>query len=453
MVVVAFLLWKITAAQETLFGCNTASVLKTPPPSFECTSLDDQTAFCFYEKSLCYSPERGFEILTFDKTKDGAPVQAYGVLNAAPFHEGWGAADFSAKGPQIFRPAGFPYRSFLPKRKAFRYISPGGHAAVPWACGTSAVLAFDAGNYNIYHWAANVFPAFLARLRYLEGVGSNRAPLAPTLGRLYQGRGFDAVYCLRGSPTDWQQNYADIALGQKQLGFTTYHYIDGQRAWTKRPICFERAVVAGAALYLGTGVTTAQLFREVATRLKGINILPPRAKAFSVTWFYRTDRRAVTNLEEAANLTRGFIQAFSERFYLRVKLDLVHWDSTESFVSQASQMGKTRVFITTHGSALNHCMFMREGGSVVEINGYQFRYSLDDVIVLLQGHYYFRYAASLAETQQPGHEFGSGPYLSWPSGRCNRNLKCLLARRDANVRLDPGRWKETFSLAFDSTVV
>jgi hypothetical protein len=429
---------------------NEKSALETASqvnqPLIACETFGDTSAYCVYRHSLVFSRAHGFRILTLNKSLHGTPVMSLDQLNVPPFHTPWSSKDFDSEGAPFLRPSVLPFRSFIKEPVQFYYGTVDNCTSIP---GISAVLSFDADNYNIYHWCNKAFVAFLARLWHIEEVGRNNTNINQSLHRLYTGRGYDAVFALRPYPTDWQKNYADIALGVSNL--TKYRYLPDIPL--NSTFCFEHAIIPGASLYLGNGIANAQLFREMTERLKGVPIRSGWSpKNFSVTWFVRDDKRRVTNMDEATEFTRSIISNYSARFNASIKLDIVHWTGDTPFLQQASQMGRSRVLITTHGSALNHCMFMDVGGAVIEIDAYQFRYPLDDLIVLQQGHYFFRHSVPLADTQHDGQSFGEDPFPAMTGGKCNSNFDCIIQRRDANVRLSASEWQVTVSAALDAVL-
>lgn len=412
---------------------------------------------CVYKKSLCYSRRQGLAILVDNQTADGVAVDKDDTLAPAPFHVGWDAPDVDVRGPPHWRPSSLPYRSFVTAqvryRHASRFLSTENVTRVG---GWTAVLAFDADNYNIYHWVNTVYAAFLARLKHIERVGGHRFDARATTTRLMKGQGFDTVLALRGRPTDWQQNYADIVLGVKDV-HTRYSYLDDDEHATGDDdayLCFDRAIVPGAALYLSSSITNAHLVRRMAAAIKNVSYSRPEylRASFAVTWFVRNDKRAITNMDEALQATRSAIAHFEARRGVNVSLDVVHWTDTDPFVVQASQMARSRVFITTHGSAINHAMFMPTGSAVIEINAHQFRYALDDIVILLQGHHYTRYVASMHDTRHHGLDFSDDPFPGTGAATCNESPDCALSRRDADIRVDVGRWEEIVGQGLDAVV-
>jgi hypothetical protein len=305
--------------------------------------------------------------------------------------------------------------------------------------------------YNIYHFCNSVVAAFLGRLHLMEKIHEHSTNRSDSLERLFRGRGFDTVMAWRPPPTDWQQQYADVLLGSREEG-TKYLFMD-QILQIKGPLCFDEAHVAGASLYLSSGIGNAQLIRHMTEKLKGIRIREGHGwtrQRFQVTWFVREDKRQILNLPEAKAVTEQVIREYNAKFKTDVNLALVSWTDRTPFLTQAGVMGRTRVFISTHGSALNHCMFMDTGGSVVEINAHQFRYPLDDLIILQQGHHYFRYSASMNETQVQGMNLGEDPFGNILAAQCNAHPHCIVARRDAGIRINLDRWAAVFKDALES---
>ena len=424
-----------------------------PHVSHRCTSLEDATSMCVYHKSLCYSKQRGFAILVPDASMDGVDVDKDDTLPPPPMHAGWDVPDAAVHGPPHWRASSIPYRSFIQAPVRYRHADAfSASENVTNVGGWTAVLAFDADNFNLYHWAATVYAAFVARLKHVERVGTARFDAAKTMQRLLQGRGYDTVLALRGPPTDWQQNYADILLGVKD--HPTRYLYDGDVPVDDDFVCYDRAVVAGAALYVSSSIANAQLVRRMAASVKGVPYPAVQGlrASFAITWTVRHDKRRIVNMEDALQATRRAMAWFEDRHGGKVSLDVVNWSEDDPFMMQATQMAHSRILITTHGSSLNHAMFMDTGSLVIEINAHQFRYDTGDVVVLLQGHHYTRYAASLADTRHQGHSFGSNPFPEMGGGTCNRSPECLSSQRDADIRIDVERWEELMKQSLDAVV-
>jgi len=396
----------------------------------------DQLSYCVYHGSLCMnanselvlltdfsSPllgEKEKEILTQRETED-----SHNLLGPPPWH----LPDLRKINP--FSHYDIPYRSFFPKA---RYSSFSLWDSVKIEKGWSLVAAFDADNYNIYHYVNKLHTAFIARLYELEGLkdASLNSDSTDMLSRLLDDdSGFDAAYLLRPPPTDWQKNYGDLCLGKK----TTFTYITNENRDEKLPVCFEHAIIPGAALYLAEGLTSSALFRELAAQIKGIRV--PESERNLITVFGRTDRRRIANIKELCDA----IQQLAPMF----KVAVVDWDGTVGFQEQAMHMAKSKIMITTHGSVLNHNIFMEPGSVVIEMAAYQFHYPLDEQIVIHRGNYYFRYAETLKNTRHQQMKFGEDPFPKMSTRTCMTFAPCITARRDADIKVDLNRFSAIFS--------
>ena len=432
--------------------------LSTSENGVECRRATDGTSYCQYRSSLCYVPRRGFVLNVpegSESTLMGRPaIELNEQLNDPPFHAPWLDEDFDTRsGPKEWQSRLWPYRSFSTEQvhvahgvEFERLVQTSRQLR-----GNTSIIFFDAMNYNIYHFCNSVVAAFVGRLHLMEAIDRPTTNLAHTIDRLLSGKGFDTVMAWRPRPTDWQLHYADVVLGASAQG-TRYEFLE-DISRISEPVCFERAFVAGASLYLGSGVGNAQLIRRMTESIKGVQVREGHAwtKArFRVTWFVRDDKRQILNLSDVRSVTERIIAEYNRKYRAEVGLDFVHWTDQTPFATQAGIMGRTRVFISTHGSALNHCMFMETGGSVIEVNAHQFRYPLDDLIVLQQGHNYFRYSASMNETMHQGMLLGEDPFDGMSASRCNANPHCIVARRDAGVHMNLQKWSETFIQALEA---
>jgi hypothetical protein len=234
---------------------------------------------------------------------------------------------------------------------------------------------------------------------------------------------FDHAFLFRPSPTSWQKNYGELCLGNKtkftHLPQDASHAVDF-------PLCFEKAIVPGAALYLADGLVSSVLFRELAAEMKGIRV--PVLERNLITIFRRSGNRRILNLsaltETVQNKSRG------------LKVAVVNWDANTDFKTQALQMARTRILIATHGSVMNHNAFMESGGVVIEIDAYQFIYPAGGQIVLFRGNHYIRYEESLENSKPQNFPLGHDPFPGKSTQQCMRDMACLLSRRDADVQID-----------------
>jgi len=413
-----------------------AAARKNAPQSWSCHVID-QLSYCVYHRSLCVNANAELVLLT-DYDSPHLKEQEKSILkgrtseyasNVAPVNV-WHRADLHT--PYSFNHSDLPFRSFFPSAK---YAPFSAWKTAKVEKGWSIVAAFDADNYNIYHYVNKLHAAFVARLYELEGLKDTSLNANPTdmlTSLLDSDSGFDAAYLFRSPPTDWQQSYGELCLGNKTI-FNYIHQAKNRRE--KLPICFEHAIVPGAALYLADGLTSSALFRELAAQLKGIRV--PESERNLITVFGRTDRRAIVNIKELCDT----IQRLAPMF----KVVVVDWGGDASFQEQALHMAKSKIMITTHGSVLNHNIFMEPGSVVIEMATYQWHYPLDEQIVIHRGNHYIRYAETLENTRHQNMKFGEDPYPKLSARMCMTIGACIVARRDADIKVDLGRFSSTFS--------
>lgn len=443
---------------QSVRKCPKDVEISTSENGIECRRATDGTSYCQYRSSLCYVPRHGFVLNVPERAHsplmDRPFIELNDQLNDPPFHAPWLDEDFDTRsGPKEWSSRLWPHRSFSTEQVRvahgieFERLVRNSRQIQ----GNTSIIFFDAMNYNIYHFCNSVVAAFLGRLHLMEEIDRPTTNLAHTIDRLLSGKGFDTVMAWRPRPTDWQQHYADVVLGARTEG-TRYEFLE-EISRILEPVCFQRAFVAGASLFLGSGVGNAQLIRRMTESTKGIATREGHAwtkTKFRVTWFVRDDKRQILNLSEVRSVTERIIAEYNRKYQADIGLDFVHWTDQTPFATQAGVMGSTRVFITTHGSALNHCMFMETGGSVIEVNAHQFRYPLDDLIILQQGHHFFRYSASMDETMHQGMQLGEDPFAGISAARCNANPHCIVARRDAGVHMNLQKWSDTFIQALEA---
>jgi len=381
------------------------------PESLKCL-MHDQLGYCVYYNTLCIEGSR-ILLVTNDLLRANQEVYVDNNLGPSPFHL---PLDFSA-----WKRSELPFRSFFP---SFKYVLRSDIIHFTFVKGKSMIAKFDSDESNIFHWVTKIQPAFIARLYEFEGI-QNLASLnysSHVLSNLLQNPGYDHLYYFRPKASLWQQSYAEIALGKANASFG---FDFGQ-------LCFETAVIPGQALYLSDGLLPSQLFRELAARTKGIRV--PIENRNLITIFSRSDKRRILNLDALVLLLKTIVDPI---FHISV----VSWNQADSFESQAMHMARTKLFITTHGSVLNHCIFMEPEGAVLELRAFQFRYPLDDKIVLSMGHYYEQYEEELNGTQHLSHVLGVDPFPNLSSRTCMKTPDCLEVRRDANIFVNLGRFE------------
>jgi len=108
--------------------------------------------------------------------------------------------------------AGLPYRSFFEGR--YEGLDYAMQSSVQWVDGPALLAAFDADNYNIFHWGTTVLPAFAARIRELGDSGSSGDERRRQLLEGWQG-GFSSAWLRFTKPTNWQWALAEVALGNR----------------------------------------------------------------------------------------------------------------------------------------------------------------------------------------------------------------------------------------------
>jgi len=343
--------------------------------------MHDQYSYCVYEHSLCIDQDGAAIVLA---TEDKAATLNNGLL-PSPWHLPFAVPLQSLQGSVFDNRSPLPFRSFF-RQARYGMWPPQG---AKWLPGWSLAASFDDQGSNIYHFVNKMQAAWTARLYELEGLrdlsgGSfdSASMLNNLLGR---NKGFDHAYVFRGKYSAWQAGFAEIALGHN---VSTAFITASAHVW---PVCFERAIIPGALLYLSDGLATSTLFREVAAVVKGIRV--PAAARNVISIFHRVDKRAVVNMDEVEAACKEMGEAKG------LTVERIHFTADTPFETQALQMARTKIYVTTHGSVLNHCIFMEPGdGVVIELNPYQFLYPLDQQIIVNRGMYYFRHEATLKDT-------------------------------------------------------
>jgi hypothetical protein len=424
----------------------------------------DQMEYCVYYDSLCIESNGELRVLTDDASVDGKYVNFSNLLSRSPLHVPLldrllksQIDEFIVKGP---------YRSFFPGAK-MSTLPPKGATWIPdW----SLVAAFDYATSNIFHFVTKIHVGFLARYYEIEGLGESHSysngmgedyeaqahtmtdPLSNgalkntmqgdviskaegALKQLLYNRssGFRSAYLYHRQMTSWQRNYAELALGMETKIFTEDDIL------REAPMCFRRAIVPGASLGVGDGLTTSMVFREMAATLKGIRVPDEERNVIIIFQHPSSTIRAIINIEDVVQAVRDL----ADQYKMEVRLE--SWSVDTPFEYQALLMARTRVMISMHGAVQNNCIFMEAGGVVLEINPYQFIYPLYQWIAMNRGHYYLRHEVGLEDTVYYEHSDGDAgrknevdidPFPGMTAGDCARNTKkCYLVRRDASVRV------------------
>ena len=178
-------LWKTTFGDKFLHpNADTATdtILRIPieavdtngtEPSWSCHVID-QLSYCVYYRSLCVDKDASLVLLTTDATKQGNPVEMLNQLSPSPWHR---------PGIELYAKTSFgrydvPFRSFFSSAQYASRSSVHGAADIT---GWSLIAAFDADNYNVYHYMTKMQAAFVARLYELGGLKDAIFPLGPTI--------------------------------------------------------------------------------------------------------------------------------------------------------------------------------------------------------------------------------------------------------------------------------
>ena len=193
--------------------------------SIRCAERDN-FGYCIYKDSLCFDKQLGLVLLTDDASLDGTWVAFNNILANSPMHVPYHVLpDFHAEGvdeiKNEFASSGIaPKRSFFSgatylrrpliqmecsfktenafnsegeatvgvgmeggaqQCREFLTLSPNPHSQdpsirqmqrhAPVIPGKSLLAAFDANNYNIFHWVTKIHAAFLARFYEMDGGG------------------------------------------------------------------------------------------------------------------------------------------------------------------------------------------------------------------------------------------------------------------------------------------
>jgi len=107
-------------------------------------------------------------------------------------------------------------------------------------------------------------------------------------------------------------------------------------------------------------------------------------------------------------------------------------------------MARSKIMISTHGNVLNHNIYMESGSVVIEMSAFQFHYPLYEQIVSNRGNFYYRYAETLENTRHQNMKFGEDPYPNMSTRTCMSSSPCIIARRDADIKVNVDRFSTTF---------
>ena len=267
--------WKTTFGDKFLqpnADTATDTILRIPieavdtngtEPSWSCHVID-QLSYCVYYRSLCVDKDASLVLLTTDATKQGNPVEMLNQLSPSPWHR---------PGIELYAKTSFgrydvPFRSFFSSAQYASRSSVHGAADIT---GWSLIAAFDADNYNVYHYMTKMQAAFVARLYELGGLKERRLTSPDDLLETMRSPAseFDYAYLFRPQPTSWQRNYGELCLGNKtKFTYSPQHFSHA----SELPLCFEKAIIPGAALYLADGLISSDLFRELAAEKRGFPI-------------------------------------------------------------------------------------------------------------------------------------------------------------------------------------
>ena len=391
--------------------------------SWKCESRAD-ISYCVYYNSLCYDLDKGPIIITKEKRLLGTRVQFNNKLTPSPLHL-----------PNIMEESYShvgPFRSFFDEAFYQEYQPRNAIIFSGW----NLVAKFDAENYNLFHWATKISVAYLARLYEIIGLGhsssSSNVPVDVMSDIINNNsNSYERAFLFRPKATSWQMGYADIALGPR----VKYYFIDDIRMIAERPICFEKAIIPGASLNLGDGLLTSSIFKELALQTKGLNVNDEERNL--ITIFNQKSRRNILNLHEIIKVIEDEEISFrSKANTLPLKVSVVKFEESDDFKVQALQFAKSRIFITSHGSALIHSLFMQQGGVVIEVNPYQFNYPIDFRIINNFGLYYLRYEAPLQSSKLQQQNMSFDLYRDWSFLKCSSS-DCYGDRRDADFHIDP----------------
>ena len=396
----------------------------------------DQLSYCVYHNSLCLNENSALVLVTEDGAKHNQPVELLNDLGPGPWH----FLDLKNIWRSAYGRYDVPFRSFFKDAKYGSRLPAGAEFRKGW----SLVAAFDSDGHNIYHYVNTMHAAFIARLYELGGL-KERSTVADVSANILQHMKstesqIDFAYLYRPPPTSWQKNYGEISLGNK----TKFFYVSTENKAKLVPVCFERAIIPGAALYLADGLASSMLFRELAATIKGIRV-------------QESERNLITIIGERSKGDRGIInrQEFTDAVKsMAPQMEVVttEWDGTTDFRTQALHMARTRVLITTHGSVLNHAIFMEAAGVVIELVGFQFHYPVVEVVISSRGNHYIRYEESLENTRPKSLSLGVDPFPDFSTRQCMAEISCLQARRDADLNINVSNFSVYFQQALSLVV-
>jgi len=389
-----------------------------------CTWLADYTAYCRYQ-NLCYEShgeEEGEVVIVDPLQPRGTPIPANNELSD----------NFSHDYDMSLDPAGLPYRSFFEGRyENVEYLQ----RPVQWVNGPSVLAAFDADNYNIYHWATTILPAFTARVRELHTTDESQ----DRRQHLLKGcPGYQNAYLRFPKPTQWQWALAEVALGRLHC---TKYVLGSElaRLASTGPLCFRDVVVPGASINLFTGPADTILFRKMIESQLQLKFVHER-----VTYFKRTHNRLILN--EAA-----VIECLRQVTGLPV--DVVEWTGDTPWRDQWSQMTRTVMLVSAHGSPTNHAMFMKSPAAVVEILPDRFQYVVAARITLAAGHFYYHYMAQNRDTVKNGVRGRNDNPKQTTKGAFMEGIESIENYRDVDIHVNIPEFARVIEQARDMVML
>ena len=328
---------------------------------------------------------------------------------------------------------GLPYRSFFTGRyEGTEYLR---RENIRWIQGTSLLAAFDADNYNIFHWGTTILPGFAARIRELdrEATGTVRHE------HLLRGcPGYDWAFLRFPKPTDWQWALAEVALGQKRCT----KYVLGKELDVrakKGPLCFKDVIVPGATIGMVMGPSDAILLRKmIASQMK----LPFSQER--VTYFRRTHNRLILNEADVLACLKRVT---------KLPVDVVEWTGDTPWREQWGQMAKTVMLVSAHGSPTNHAIMMQSPGAVIEILPDRFQYVVAPRITLAAGHFYYHYMARNRDTSRDNQRGVDDDPLQTTKGAFLSGVDEIEKYRDVDISVDISEFERIVEQARDMVLL
>lgn len=274
---------------------------------------------------------------------------------------------------------------------------------------TAFLAFFDTETHNPFHFAEKVMVADLAN--YMLNIQ------------------FDHVYLDKISLSAWEHNLASIVFN---VNYTTRGTPLGSR------VCFARAMLPGTSIFMFLGTEQAVRFRNKT--LDWLKEQGDKPCSLQITFVNRAQHqgRHIKNHEELVAIARKY----------------GHVDYLDSFESlsatdQIRTMMTTRILISSHGAGLTNVMFMRTGGTVLELFQPHYNYYLYERIAHQSGvrHVFVNTQKTVPSLQMCDPD--SSKFMNISSADCLKSTSCASKFKGCDLVVEPDKFEYALQSALD----